>query len=365
MYRIDRLPIARGRLPMKRRGAVLLSILAASASFGCHRLSRQEDASIQRWLLCEECTAGERDSVVALGDRAVTTLGKALQGPTQDRLQNIRTQVEAAYARISSHVVTPQAYVAHYLDNYVATYQSRAAVALARIGTPRAQAVLRDALSHDSVYRSDVRRTLGTAVAASLTIAAGDSQTAPFGALLLSPLAVALHDTTGQALTGVRVRFLVDSGGGQVVDSVQRTDANGGAAARWQLGPVDSLNLLRVVAAGRVVRFLAIGRPAGTYLAFTTQPTTASAGIPMSTVVVTAQDAYGRTIPAFSGNVTMTIEPGSGAPGAILSGGTVVAASAGVATFTNLSIDRAGTGYYLIATAGGTAGGRSAALTVN
>jgi hypothetical protein len=87
-------------------------------------------------------------------------------------------------------------------------------------------------------------------------------------------------------------------------------------------------------------------------LVFTTQPTTTSAGTVIApSIQVAARDAAGNTVPAFTGNVTMTIgvNPGAGT----LFGTTTVAAVAGVATFNDLLIDKAATGYRLQAAGGG------------
>ncbi|HTH66440.1 MAG TPA: Ig-like domain-containing protein, partial [Gemmatimonadales bacterium] len=88
-------------------------------------------------------------------------------------------------------------------------------------------------------------------------------------------------------------------------------------------------------------------------LFFTVDPPASTvANVAMNPAVkVTARDAGGNTVTAFNGSVTLTITSGTGTPGAILSGG-VVSASSGVATFSNLSIDRAGTGYTLTASSG-------------
>src|SRR5881397_846489 len=68
-------------------------------------------------------------------------------------------------------------------------------------------------------------------------------------------------------------------------------------------------------------------------------------------VQVTAEDAAGRIGTGFTGNVTVAIgaNPGSGT----LSGTTTVAAVSGVATFSTLSVNKAGTGYTLTAGATG------------
>ena len=83
-------------------------------------------------------------------------------------------------------------------------------------------------------------------------------------------------------------------------------------------------------------------------LRFTVQPTNTTAGAVITPPVqVSAMDAFGNTDTNFVGNVTMAI--GANPSGGALSGTLTRAAVAGVATFSNLSIDKAGTGYTLIA----------------
>src|SRR5205823_4328214 len=83
------------------------------------------------------------------------------------------------------------------------------------------------------------------------------------------------------------------------------------------------------------------------HLTFLQQPTSAVAGVAISpAVTVQVLDRFGNLVTTDTSNVTMTIaaNPGSGA----LSGTTTVAASGGIATFSTLSINKAGTGYNLI-----------------
>ena len=89
-------------------------------------------------------------------------------------------------------------------------------------------------------------------------------------------------------------------------------------------------------------------------LVFTTQPAYSVAEASLSTQpVVIAQDALGNTATSFSAVVTLAITPGSGTAGAVISGTTTVNAVNGVATFTNLNIDKAGSGYTITATTPG------------
>jgi hypothetical protein len=66
-------------------------------------------------------------------------------------------------------------------------------------------------------------------------------------------------------------------------------------------------------------------------------------------VEVAVQDGSGNTYTNFTEDVTVAILAGTGTAGATLSGTTTVAGVAGVATFSDLSIDLPGTGYTLTA----------------
>jgi len=70
-------------------------------------------------------------------------------------------------------------------------------------------------------------------------------------------------------------------------------------------------------------------------------------------VQVLVQNATGLTMTNSSAAVTMAITPGTGTTGAVLSGQLIVNAVNGVASFNNLRIDFAGTGYTLTASATG------------
>jgi len=86
-------------------------------------------------------------------------------------------------------------------------------------------------------------------------------------------------------------------------------------------------------------------------IAFTTQPGNGTGGSPLTTQpVVTLEDAGGNTVIGTAQNITLAIQNNPG--GGNLGGTTTVAVNAGtgVATFTNISIDKIGTGYTLTAT---------------
>jgi hypothetical protein len=101
-----------------------------------------------------------------------------------------------------------------------------------------------------------------------------------------------------------------------------------------------------------------------THLVFTVQPATTTAGNAISPAVrVTAQDALGNTATGFAGTVAMAFA--TNPPGGILSGTIAVAAVNGVATFSNLRIDQAGTGYSLRATSNGLTQATSSTFDIN
>jgi photosystem II stability/assembly factor-like uncharacterized protein len=102
--------------------------------------------------------------------------------------------------------------------------------------------------------------------------------------------------------------------------------------------------------------------PAGGALAFTAEPASSSAVAPLSPVVtVELRGADGVRLAGATSSVTLGLAP---AGGAILTGTTTRAAVAGVATFPDLVVSRAGSGYQLIASAAGYTDATSAAFTV-
>ena len=99
-------------------------------------------------------------------------------------------------------------------------------------------------------------------------------------------------------------------------------------------------------------------------LVFTVQPVATAPGAPIRPAVqVTAQDEDGETLTEFTGAVTLSISEGTGDEDATLSGTLTVSAVAGVATFTDLRIDKEGTGYTLTTAASGFAAAMSALST--
>lgn len=309
------IPWSRGK-SRRRRAAILaiFAVLVGSISVTrCDPLSRADHQAVRRWLLCEECSEGERDAVVALGDRAVGALGEALQAPPAEGLETVRRRAEENFQRVRAGRMDRSEYVAHFTENYRARYQSRAAIALGLIGTASARTLLIEAARHDSAYREDVQGFIGSAAGIRLTIQDGDSQSAPVDSVLRQLPTVLVSDSaTGLGIAGIRVVFQVDSGGGSVMDSVLRSDTAGLAATRWRMGHTPGVNLMRATAAGQTVWFRADGRAPGPALVFTVQPSTTQAGQPITPPVrIEARDEWGQTLTNYNNTVVVRV-PGAG-----------------------------------------------------
>ncbi len=285
---------------MTSRGRAVLVLMLGLA--GCARLSTAEKGDIRRWLLCEECTEGELARVVKLGDRAVPALAEALRGPSDSGRNNMRVQTEAVHARIGLPAIAGQEYSNHYENNYIATYQLRAIRALTAIATERAHAALVAGLARDTSFRADVRRALGAAAKVALSVV-GDSQHAAVDSLVrVDPVVLVRDSTTGQGLSKVPVAFRVDSGGGNVSDSIRLTDSAGQATVKWQMGDSATINVLRVIAGGRLRRLRAFGHVPGLRVVFLVQPVTGTAGQPLAPPPrVAVQDAWGAMQAGFNG----------------------------------------------------------------
>jgi hypothetical protein len=168
--------------------------------------------------------------------------------------------------------------------------------------------------------------------------------------------------------SNVTISFGANPGGGTL----------GGTTTRAAVGGVASFTGLTVTKASAAYTLAAAssGLPAATSTGFTvsagpataltitTQPTNAQAGGAISAVVVTVIDQFSNTAAGFSGPVGVAITPGTGTAGAVLSGTTSVPAALGVASFSNLSINKTGAGYTLTVSATGLVNATSSAFNI-
>jgi hypothetical protein len=98
------------------------------------RLSRSDFRTIDAWLNCGECVNGERDSVKAMGAKAIPRLSVYLAGPSERKRALMRAKFSDSYALARVPGLDSAEYVETLLDNYVSMYQARAAQSLGDIG---------------------------------------------------------------------------------------------------------------------------------------------------------------------------------------------------------------------------------------
>lgn len=194
------------------------------------------------------------------------------------------------------------------------------------------------------------------------------------GSPIVPPIQVAVLDSTGRRITtyhgNVTLGLAANPGGGSLVGTVTVPASSGVATFQdLSINTPGSGYVLAASTPGAAVAnstpfdVATAPAPPPTHLAFLSQPQSTSAGDPIAPAVqVAAEDSTGAVVPTYAGTITVAI--GANPSGGSLGGSTTVAADSGLATFSGLSIDTAGTGYTLIATASGLAGATSQAFDI-
>ena len=196
---------------------------------------------------------------------------------------------------------------------------------------------------------------IGGGVAANISLSNGGAQSGAVGGALPLPVVVKVADAGGNGVAGTTVNFAVATGGGSVAPTSGVSNASGLVQTTWTLGPTIGAQSIVATSGTLAGSPLTIGATGAavvpTQVKFTTQPSNAAAGASIApAIVVTAMDALNRTATTYTGNVTLSI--GTNPGGATLGGTATVAAVAGVATFNNITLNKAGTGYTLGAASG-------------
>jgi protocatechuate 3,4-dioxygenase beta subunit len=200
----------------------------------------------------------------------------------------------------------------------------------------------------------------GPAVSASLSAVTAVSPITAGGS---STITVTARDGSGNPVSGVAVT-LSATGNNTVTQPASQTGANGVATGSLS-ATVAGSNTVTAVAGGVTLNqhpVVTVNPGAASALAFTTQPSNTAANAPITpAVVVEIRDQFGNRVNS-SANVVMAIgtNPASGT----LSGTLTQAAAGGIATFSNLAINNAGSGYTLVASSAGVSNATSSAFTV-
>lgn len=177
---------------------------------------------------------------------------------------------------------------------------------LAIVGAPGARTLIFAASGYASATSTPV--SLGIGAPASVSIAAGDGQTAAAGTEVASAPAVLVQDAGGAPVAGVELRFAVTAGGGSLTGANATTGADGIAAVgSWTLGGTVGANEIRATVqadavSGNPVTFSATaapGSPSASRSTVSAAPTriAASTGSTASAIAVTVRDSRGNPVP--------------------------------------------------------------------
>ncbi|MGA2384408.1 MAG: invasin domain 3-containing protein, partial [Gemmatimonadales bacterium] len=217
---------------------------------------------------------------------------------------------------------------------------------------------------HATIGGTAVTSTLPTVTVATGTISTATSTVTVSAGTVASGSAVTLtlqaKDAAGNNLTtgGATIAFSATGGtsSGTIAPSPATDNANGTYTATFTgvtAGTATTIDAtINTLAVTSALPTVTVTPGLASQLVFTTQPAGTTAGTVFG-AAVTARDAQGNTATGFTGAVALAITAGTGKTGASLLGTTSLPAVAGVANFTNLHIDSAGTGYTLTATATG------------
>jgi hypothetical protein len=169
-----------------------------------------------------------------------------------------------------------------------------------------------------------------------------------------STITVSARDGAGSPMIGAIVTFSASGTGNTLTPSPAVTDSSGVATSALSSTTVGTKTVSAKIAGVSISRKPTVTvtpGPAAT-LAFSVQPSRANLGAMISPAVkVEIRDQFGNRITTATDNVTVAL--GNNSAGGTLAGTLAVAAVGGIATFSNLSVDSAGTGYTLGARAAG------------
>jgi hypothetical protein len=232
--------------------------------------------------------------------------------------------------------------------------------------------------------------TLTAAVSSSIAIAAGPpsklafttapSTTAASGAAFAVQPVVAIQDAAGNtvATSTATVTLSIASGTGMSGAAIGCTGGVSKAAvagvATFAGCAIDKAGTAYLISAdatglsGVKTAAIAVTVGAPAKLGFTVDPVGAVGGTALAKQPsVAMQDASGSTVPTATTVVTLAIASGTGTSGAVLTctGGLGRAGTGGVAAFPGCTIDKAGTGYRLTATAPGLTSATSVAFDIS
>jgi hypothetical protein len=166
-----------------------------------------------------------------------------------------------------------------------------------------------------------------------------------------STITVTVRDAFDNLVSGATVT-LSATGTANTLTPSGTTDANGQITGTLSSTAAETKTITAMVGTTTInqTASVTVDPATASKLVFTVQPNNVLLSGPITPpVVVTAQDQFGNTATAFTGNVTVAIgTDASLLKNAVLRGTTSVAAASGVATFGGLTIDQLGLRYTLV-----------------
>jgi N-acetylneuraminic acid mutarotase len=298
-----------------------------------------------------------RDSVIV----RMRQVAKSITFPTTDYVAtaiNSSRLVPATVKDVADSVIVSPTLSWRVADTLVATIGASTGVIRVKKND-----TTRIFVTSDTVTRSQ-KLTVQQLVAL-LNKSAGDAQSDTVALPIAILPEVTALDSGGTAVAGATVTFRIGANGGTVTDSVKTTDANGRATlGAWTLGTNAAAQTVIAASGTASTTFTATGLPqAPAKVGFSAVVPSARVGVVIDPpVVVAIQDQFGNTNTSATGSVSLAFSTNPG--GATLGGTTTVAAVAGVATFSNLTVSATGVGYVLGASAAGVTSGLSNAFDV-
>ncbi len=174
-------------------------------------------------------------------------------------------------------------------------------------------------------------------VPATITLQAGNAQTAQVGTAVPAPPSVIVRDARGNPVSGITVQFIVTAGGGSVTGGNAVTAANGIASVgRWTLGSTAGTQTLVARLQGLPDVVFTATATAGDAAAVQAVTVTSLGNVQANSLVATPPSV--RVVDG-SGNpiagVTVTFTPDPAGTSGTVTGGTQVTNASGIATVTS------------------------------
>ncbi|MGH7612719.1 MAG: invasin domain 3-containing protein [Gemmatimonadales bacterium] len=196
--------------------------------------------------------------------------------------------------------------------------------------------------------------TVGGVSASQSTVNAAPTAITASNGSSSSTITVIAKDAFGNAIQGATVVLSASGSNNTVTQPAGTTNASGVATGTLASTMAESKTISATIAGVAMTQTatVLVNPAAASALVFTGQPSTTQAGAPITpAVVVTARDQFDNIATGFTADIIVAI--GANPAGGSLAGTTTRPAVAGVASFLDLSIDKAATGYTLTATSGG------------